>query len=457
MKSVILVIDIFKRIRFFIFLIIVWFCATPSSFSQINASQEKKGFGFGILPVLGYNNDIGFKYGIQGAIFDYGKSSIYPDYRKMLKLEISRSTKGSGINQLFFDSEHLFGKSNIRLTADLSYLTERTCDFFGFNGAESNYNAGFVDEGDSSYISRYFYSMDRTIFRVTCDLNGPIVDHRFRWLFGLGYFNYTIASVDTARFNKNQPDNEKLPDTALLYDNYVSWGLIPSNDANGGNHTIFKAGVIYDTRDVEPNPSRGIWSEVIVVVAPKFLWNDENSFTRLAVTHRQYFSLVKDRLTFVYRLSYQGTIIGKVPFYSMPYFYSSFLNTTLEEGLGGAKTIRGMLRDRVIGEGVIYGNFEFRYKFLRMVLWKQNLYFALNPFLDAGRVVQKVQVDESGIPPDVNLSNYFTGNNEGMHYTTGCGLHIGWNENFVAAFDFGYAFSRQDGKLGIYLGMNWLF
>jgi hypothetical protein len=31
------------------------------------------------------------------------------------------------------------------------------------------------------------------------------------------------------------------------------------------------------------------------------------------------------------------------------------------------------------------------------------------------------------------------------------------NENFVVAADFGRAFSLQDGKFGVYVGINWLF
>jgi hypothetical protein len=198
-------------------------------------------------------------------------------------------------------------------------------------------------------------------------------------------------------------------------------------------------------------------SDILIITAPSFLWNEENSFTRLAVTHRQYFTLFRDRLTFVYRLGYQGRISGTIPYYNMPLMYGSQLTSVIEEGLGGAKSLRGILRNRLIGNGVTYGNFEFRWKFLKALVWKQNIYLALNPFLDAGRVVQKVDVDQSKVPPEESLSDYFTGDDESFHFTSGCGLHLALNENFVVAADFGYAFSNQDGKLGVYIGINWLF
>jgi hypothetical protein len=425
--------------------------------AQVNATRVKTGWTFGVVPVLGYNTDIGFKYGIMGSVYDYGKESTYPKYKKMLRFEVSRSTKGSGINQLFFDSDRLFGSSRIRLSIDLSYLTDKASDFYGFNGKEANYNHNFNDDESPNYISRVYYGMDRQLLRIMCDFKGPIIKDRFYWLAGVGIYNYETGSVDIDRLNKGKSEDKQLPDTSLLYDKYVSWGLIPAKDADGGHHQVIKAGIIYDSRDTEANPSHGIWSEVLFIMAPSFLWNDENAFTRIALTHRQYFTIVHDQLTFVYRLSYQGTINGTIPFYSMPYFYSSYLSCVIEEGLGGAKSMRGILRDRLIGDGIAYGNFEFRWKFLKAVIWKQNIYFALNPFLDAGRVVQLAHVDQSKVPPGENLSDYFTGDKETFHYSAGLGLHIALNENFVVAADFGYAFAKQDGALGVYIGVNWLF
>jgi len=68
---------------------------------------------------------------------------------------------------------------------------------------------------------------------------------------------------------------------------------------------------------------RGIWSEIILIGAPKPLSNMESGFTKLVVTHRQYFTLVKDKLSFVYRLGLQSTIFGKVPYYVEPIMYMS--------------------------------------------------------------------------------------------------------------------------------------
>jgi hypothetical protein len=116
-----------------------------------------------------------------------------------------------------------------------------------------------------------------------------------------------------------------------------------------------------------------------------------------------------------------------------------------------------MIRNRTVGKGNAFANLEFRYKFARFRFIGQKWYAALNPFLDAGMVVQKIDIDKSGIPNTVDQSQYFNNNAETIHLTYGCGLHLAMNENFVIAADIGLPVKPDDGKMGVYIGMNWLF
>jgi len=68
--------------------------------------------------------------------------------------------------------------------------------------------------------------------------------------------------------------------------------------------------------------------------------------------------------------------------------YMSKMNGAYSEGLGGAKTLRGILRNRIVGDGIVYGNFEFRWKVFSTVWFNQNFYFALSTFFDTGRVIK---------------------------------------------------------------------
>jgi len=75
--------------------------------------------------------------------------------------------------------------------------------------------------------------------------------------------------------------------------------------------------------------------------------------------------------------------------------YMSKMNGAYSEGLGGAKTLRGILRNRIVGDGIVYGNFEFRWKVFSTVWFNQNFYFALSTFFDTGRVIKDFEVNLS--------------------------------------------------------------
>jgi len=67
----------------------------------------KDGWNFGALPTITYDSDLGFQYGALVNLYDYGDGSGYPNYNHSLYFEVSRFTKGSGINRFFYDSDKL--------------------------------------------------------------------------------------------------------------------------------------------------------------------------------------------------------------------------------------------------------------------------------------------------------------------------------------------------------------
>lgn len=140
-----------------------------------------------------------------------------------------------------------------------------------------------------------------------------------------------------------------------------------------------------------------------------------------------------------------------------PYMINSFSNSSNTDGLGGSKTIRGMMRNRVVGDAFAFGNLEFRWKFLHTVVFNQNIYLGLNAFLDGGQVIKKLDLDLSGVPADINKNEYFLTEVEKLHTTLGGGLRIVMNENFIVAIDYGQPMDKRDGDGGLYIGLNYLF
>ena len=439
-------------------LILLQFSASAQDSIEKKKGKIPTGFSFGALPIVSFDADLGFQYGGLVNLYDYGDGSIYPQYKHMLKLEVSRYTKGSGINDLFYDSKYLLPK-NIRITADLGYLTDKLFDFYGYNGYQSVYNSTYVDKADTGYVTSIFYRYERKLFRFTADLQGKLYGDHLRWVGGIAFISVKAGAVDTASLNQKKDEGDKLPYTSNLYDLYVDWNLLSPAERDGGTANFLKMGLVYDSRDNEASPTKGIWSEALLVYSPGFLFNSEFSFTKLVLIHRQYFTVLHNKLTFAYRLGYQSTIGGgHAPYYFESYLVSSFSASTKPDGLGGAKTLRGILRNRVVGDGVAYGNFELRWKFLQTHVGKANLYFGLDGFFDVGKVVRPFGIDENKIPEqDRNVYFNFTYQNDKLHPSAGGGLRVALNENFILAVDYGFALNKQDGLKGLYISVGNLF
>ncbi|MFA6999363.1 MAG: hypothetical protein WC198_09410, partial [Victivallaceae bacterium] len=138
---------------------------------------------------------------------------------------------------------------------------------------------------------------------------------------------------------------------------------------------------------------------------------------------------------------------------------TSFLTAADNQGLGGKRSIRGVLRNRVIGNDIAFGNFEFRYKFLKFEVFKQNFYLGTNIFFDSGIILKPIEIENFDVlssddKDELLLKDYESGK---FHSAAGIGLKIGWNENFVISVDYGKAFDPQDGDSGMYINLNYMF
>jgi len=428
------------------------------STSSKNQEKVKTGFNLGGVPVVAYDSDIGFKYGALLNLYWYGDGSRYPQYDHSLYVEWSRTTKGNGINQITYETDKLI--PGIRSLFEISYLTEKALDFYGFNGYQAVYDLDFEQEGMDQFgnANRLFYRHSRNLLRIKADFQGEITGQKFRWLGGIAYYGNAIDSVDIDGLNEGE--TEDLLSKNSLYGYYVDKGMIKPDQIHGGKHTILKGGLVYDTRDNEPNPFTGVWSEMQLHYAPAFLSDTDYGYARIVLTHRQYFTLIPEWMNLAYRLSYQGKIAGEMPFYMMPFHFQTAPKLT-RDGVGGSKTVRGVRRNRIVGDGFAFGNLELRGKILRTSLFKQNFYIALSAFVDAGMVTQKYDFDTSGLsdplPGDFPAQIVDLNAKEIPHVGFGGGIHFALNQNFIVTADYGFAAKKEDGSTGLYINLNYLF
>lgn len=434
------------------------------AFTQDDAVEEenkkeekvKSGWNFGAVPAIAYDADVGFRYGALANIYHYGDGSRYPKYDHSIYVEWSRTTKGSGNNMLTWDSDKLI--PGVRSFIETSLLTEQALDFYGFNGYQVFYDNAIETGTDNDGLrNKMFYRHSRKLLRIKADFQGEIIGQKFRWLAGIGYFGNTIGAVDVDKLNEGKDPADQLSSQSL-YQNYLDWGIIGADEATGGGHTMIKGGLVFDTRDNEPNPFSGIWTEMQLHYLPSFLSTTDYGYGRFVLTHRQYFTIIPDRFNFVYRLSYQSKLFGDMPFYMMPYMFNTAPKNA-SNGVGGNKTVRGIMRNRVVGEGVAFGNIEARYKIVKTQFLKQNFYIALSAFLDAGMVTQKFEIpDFAADHPAITGGFIDPDAKETPHIGYGGGLHFVLNQNFIVAVDYGMAVKATDGVGGnLYIGLNFLF
>ncbi len=241
----------------------------------------KTGWNFGILPSIAYDADYGFQGGLLTNVYYYGDGKQYPEYIHSIYVEAAYTTKHHGIFRVNYDSKYLI--PGYRLTLDATYLPDAMCDFYGFNGYPSRYNADWCAWNKDSmkmnldeYRTRVFYKYKRDLIRVAGDIEGTIYKD-LKWNAGVGVLGYLVGDcdinmlngrnvyVDTLRHQKALNPNEQ-----LLYDKYKTWGLIGADEMNGGWHPYARAGITYDTRDKRQGPNKGIYTDLFFTYSAAF-------------------------------------------------------------------------------------------------------------------------------------------------------------------------------------------
>lgn len=433
------------------------------TFALTLPAQEKhirQGWTFGVLPSVAYDADLGFQYGALTNIYYFGDGSTYPEYLHSFYAEAAYTTKHFGLFRLSYDSKYLI--PGHRLSVDLTYLPDQMCDFYGFNGYQSDYNAAYSTQGDAAYISRAYYKYHRDLFRFSADIQGNIVGN-LHWNAGIGLLNFAVGSVDIDRLNSYTKDPEKwLPDTVTLFDHYVQKGYIRADEAQGGMHPYLHAGLTYDTRDRLQNPTRGIHADAFLTyyagLGSMAAYND----LKLNLGFRQYLSLYTDRLILAYRVGAQLNLAGDCPFYLNTYLNQLYMQRVVYEGLGGANSVRGIMRNRILAPGVAFANVELRTRVASLKVGKNMFYLGLVPFVDAGMVVQpydRVSPNPHTIGPGAEIGYTDDGGLYRPHLGGGLGLKVAMNDNFVLSVDWATAFDKQDNSKfsNLYIKMGYMF
>ena len=495
--------------RLFVFIISILlvlpiFAAKKKKVQQVDSlgRKIKTGWNFGALPSVGFDADLGFQGGALANVYYYGDGSQYPEYLHSIYAEAAYTTKNYGIFRVNFDSKSLIPKH--RLTMDATYQPDAMCDFYGYNGYQSIYNQSLHNWNKNpekmdvnTYQSRAFYKYKRDLFRFAADIEGTIWKD-IKWNAGVGVLGYMIDECNIDMLNgKNkyeidpetgQPTNPKAMNPAIegMYEKYIKWGLIDQAEAHGGWHPYLRAGLTYDSRNMRTCPTKGIYADAFFTYTAAFNaaygQQAEAGYNHLQFNFnfRHYVPIYQDRVIFAYRLGVQNNIVGKSPFYMNSYLNTIFIQRVMYEGLGGANSLRGIMRNRILANGFAYANVELRTKVAKFDIGRQHFYIGLAPFFDLGIITQPYELNEATIKEKhaedmsnnpkytLPLDKYFNLDENGNidqsevympHMAAGLGLKVAMNENFVLSVDWAMALDPRDNAkwANFYIKMGYLF
>jgi outer membrane protein assembly factor BamA len=373
------------------------------------AAQDATGMEIGVLPAINFDADEGFGYGVLAELYQYGDGGLEP-YLWSARPTIFLTTEGRRDFTLFFDAPHLL-PDGWRLDAFLGTEEQIATPYYGLGNASVYDDALDAEDGPNPF----FYRFGRMRRSATFNLQQSVGGSALRWLFGAGFVNTDIAPV---------PEE----DGTTLY-----LAEVPTNDDSEWSNYV-RAGLVWDTRDRETGTRSGSWTEFLVQRVDEQFGADV-TYTRWTFTDRRYFSL-GSRLVFAHRYLLQGVTDG-APAYDLFRVQTSFKQ---QEGLGGAKTVRGVLKNRFVGRGMMVWNAELRLRAAEFQLIGKPFHVVLSAFLDQGRVW------EGGVEFGELLSD--------LHRGFGGGVRVGMGENFIVALDLGRS---TEAGMPMYIGLGYLY
>lgn len=397
---------------------------------SLELAEKKEGTFVTGIPDISIDPLNGFGYGAEGSIIFNGKRTNpffeYTPYLTKLDVTLFNTSKQQRELVISIDKPYIF-KTKWRLRGELGYESNPNLVYFGItDNSLKGLNEISADDqepqptytgtnyesyqnsltGELSMFNQY--TKQEYILNVSGEYS--LLDSKLRVLVGgeIAGLNITTSNDSLSRIQIDKNQNGLLGTGRSLI-------------------TFLQLGVVYDTRDFEPDPNRGIFAEATNEFSSKTLGSDfnMNKFFTQVKWYKRLFPKRMKKMVLASRFGI-GYTFGDAPFFEYQDEWSSEGSI---EGLGGAHTLRGYKQSRFLDRGMYFFNTEIRTRFIGFTVLKQNIALSAVPFFDLGSVYQ-------------NLSNAF--NADRIRYAEGLGLRIAWNSSTILRFD--YAISKEDAQ-----------
>lgn len=433
------------------------------------------------LPRFSYDPIQGIEIGARGQLF-YNADREDPffsftPYRLRTDVSLSYSQNGKAAAKVLFDMPY-FLNTKWRTRMRFSFADNPNKPYFGIGesslaplsyrdpySSEVNSNMRFDDyvealktvrpgveengeNPDLLYTDRYYNWIHYRKFAFDAFMERTLMDGKLRWVNGLGiinlkYFQYDFQMVDDAldldgnrvsaingltRVTEDYQQSMNDPENSYWHQNNIT-------GYEGGFLVKLKTGLIYDTRDFEPDPSKGELIEASVGYSPSWLGSDFN-YVRMQFQAMKFIDVMQ------FLPNKENILAGRIMFSGIQgssiFFREVFDIWSASQGrlgvLGGEDALRGYKKFRF--GGMVYGvaNIELRSQIVNFSLLKQDFKISAVPFIDAGRVWDGLN--------QISLKD--------TRYSPGFGLRIAWNQSTILRAD--YSYSKEDSQVFFVIG-----
>ncbi|MEL6546518.1 MAG: BamA/TamA family outer membrane protein, partial [Myxococcota bacterium] len=285
--------------------------------------------------------------------------------------------------------------------------------------------------GNPNFIGARYNNYSERVPALLLNVRRDLTDD---WQLFLGYrFRYYDLDVQYPEDDLGQTADSKLLEDLRSGEDIVGLELDASGAPRGQRDGDVRIGIIYDSRDNEPAPTSGVWHSLMLrgagpVAGGKFWYGGAT------LTLRAYQEILP-RLVLAGRLL-ADFAVGDVPFYQLS-LASGLIDT---DGIGGAATLRGVVKNRFVGKIKTTSTAELRYRFWSFEVLEQDIDLTLMAGFDMGRVWADYERDGPW-----------------LDFATGAvaGLYAAWNDNFIVRADYAQSFDQNTS--GLYITFNHLF
>jgi outer membrane protein assembly factor BamA len=402
---------------------------TISEIKKLDAEElldKKEGTFVTGVPDLSVDPLNGFGYGVEGSLVFNGKKTNpffeYTPYDKKIDMVLFNTSRQQREFILTYDQPYVF-HSKWRLRGEIGYEKNPNLLYFGIDkrslqtlsqlsskdGIPSNNTSdNYTDYENALGINGSYNNYTKEEYILNISGEYALLDSRMRILAGFEVAKLNITS------NGNEASRIKFD---AMHNSLLGVGK--------SIVTFLQLGIVYDTRDFEPDPNRGVFAEITEEYGSHALGSDYNMhklFGQVKLYKRLFPNTFK-KVVWANRAGI-GYTFGNAPFFEYQDEWSSEGSI---EGLGGANTLRGYKQSRFLDRGMYFVNSELRVRLFERVIAKQNVGFGLVPFVDAGSVYNTVN--------DLVAKG-------SLRYSYGMGARIIWNQSTILRFDL--AHSKED-------------